>query len=182
MQIRNPFRTVSNREKILIYSAFVLLVAFLVYQFVFSPLLRTRREYGLQWMELENHVQEIEVIAQRYANEKGYLDSIIKTFERKKSISVLTFLENVAEEVGIKDNIEYIKPKGNEVGDGMTKTVVELKIDAISIVDFMRFLYRVEEERNGLIVSYLRVKPYFKDKSKSDVIFRITDVSIEQKR
>ena len=100
-----------------------LVAAFIVYQFVFSPLLRSRREYDLQWMELENHVQEIEVIAQRYANEKSYLDGVIKTFERKKSISVLTFLENVAEDVGIKENIEYIKPKGNEVGDGTAKTV-----------------------------------------------------------
>lgn len=179
MQIKNLFRTVSNREKILIYAAGMLLLAFVVYQFVFSPLLRARMEYDLQWGELENRVGDIEVIARRYASEKSYLDRIVKTLEKKKSISVLTFLENVAEEVGIKDNIEYIKPKGNETGDGISKTVVELKIDAISIIDLMRFLYRIEEERNGLIVSYLRVKPYFKDKSKSDVIFRIADVNIE---
>ena len=179
MQIKNLFRTVSNREKILIYAAGMLLLAFVVYQFVFSPLLRARMDYDLQWGELENRVGDIEVIARRYASEKSYLDRIVKTLEKKKSISVLTFLENVAEEVGIKDNIEYIKPKGNETGDGISKTVVELKIDAISIIDLMRFLYRIEEERNGLIVSYLRVKPYFKDKSKSDVIFRIADVNIE---
>ena len=179
MQVKNLFRTVSNREKILIYAACMLLLAFVVYQFVFLPLLHARREYELQWIELENRVGDIEVIARRYASEKSYLDRLVKTLERKKSISVLTFLENVAEDVGIKDNIEYIKPKGNETGDGISKTVVELKIDAISIVDLMRFLYRIEEERNGLIVSYLRVKPYFKDKSKSDVIFRIEDVNIE---
>lgn len=179
MQVKNLFRTVSNREKILIYAACMLLLAFVVYQFVFSPLLHARREYELQWIELENRVGDIEVIAQRYASEKSYLDRLVKTLERKKSISVLTFLENVAEDVGIMDNIEYIKPKGNETGGGISKTVVELKIDAISIVDLMRFLYRIEEERNGLIVSYLRVKPYFKDKSKSDVIFRIADVNIE---
>ncbi len=179
MQIKNLFRTVSNREKILIYAAGMLLLAFVVYQFVFSRLLRARMDYDLQWGELENRVGDIEVIARRYASEKSYLDRIVKTLEKKKSISVLTFLENVAEEVGIKDNIEYIKPKGNETGDGISKTVVELKIDAISIIDLMRFLYRIEEERNGLIVSYLRVKPYFKDKSKSDVIFRIADVNIE---
>jgi hypothetical protein len=179
LQIKNLFRTVSNREKILIYAAGMLLLAFVVYQFVFSPLLRARMEYDLQWVELENRVGDIEVIARRYASEKSYLDRIVKTLEKKKSISVLTFLENVAEEVGIKDNIEYIKPKGNETGDGISKTVVELKIDAISIIDLMRFLYRIEEERNGLLVSYLRVKPYFKDKSKSDVIFRIADVNIE---
>jgi len=179
LQVKNLFRTVSNREKILIYAACMLLLAFVVYQFVFLPLLHARREYEIQRVELENRVGDIEVIAQRYASEKSYLDRLVKTLERKKSISVLTFLENAAEDVGIKDNIEYIKPKGNETGDGISKTVVELKIDAISIVDLMRFLYRIEEERNGLIVSYLRVKPYFKDKSKSDVIFRIEDVNIE---
>ena len=179
MQLKNLFRTVSNREKILMFAALMLVTAFLVYQFLFSPLLRARREYDIQWMELENRVQDIEVIAQRYASEKSYLEGLLKTFERKKTTSVLTFLENIAGDVGIKDNIEYIKPKGNEVGDGVTKTVVELKIDAVYIVDLMRFLYRIEEERKGLVVNYLRIKPYFKDKKKSDVIFRIADITIE---
>ena len=179
MQVKNLFRTVTNREKILIYSAVALLLIFVVYQFLFSPLLRARKEYDLEWMELEGRVHEMEVIARRYESEKSYLESLETTFESKSNISVLTFLENVAEDVGIRDNIEYIKPKGNEAKDGITKTIVELKVDAISIVDLMRFLYRIEEERNGLVVNYLRVKPYFKDKTKSDVIFRIADVSIE---
>ncbi|UCB44279.1 MAG: type II secretion system protein M [Spirochaetota bacterium] len=179
MDMRNLFRRVSNREKILIFVTSVLLVAFLVYQFVFVPLMGVRREYDLEWMTLEKRFHELEALAQRYADEKSYLNALIKTFDTKKGISVLTFLENIAEDVGIRENIEYIKPRGSETKDGITRTTVELKIDAISIVDLMRFLYRIEEDRRGVTVSYLRLKPYFKNREKSDVIFRITDVDIE---
>jgi general secretion pathway protein M len=176
---RNLFRSVSNREKILIVITSVLLIVFLVYQLVFVPLVKARREYELEWMALEKRYNELEVLAQRYVEEKSYLVALTKTFESKRGVSVLTFLENSAEDVGIRDNIEYIKPRGNESKEGISRTTVELKIDAISIIDLMRYLYRIEEDRKGLTVSYLRLKPYFKDKEKSDVIFRITDVDIE---
>jgi hypothetical protein len=179
VDVRNLFRSVSNREKILILVSSVLLIAFLVYQFVFVPIMGIRREYDLEWMALEKKLHELEVLAQKYADEKSYLAALTKTFESKKGDSVLTFLENIAEEVGIRENIEYIKPRGSESNDGITRTTVELKIDTISIVDLMRFLYRIEEDRKGLTVSYLRLKPYFKDKEKSDIIFRLTDVDIE---
>jgi hypothetical protein len=179
VRVKQIFKNVSNREKILIFTAFFILAVFVVYQFVFVPLLSARDQYALEYREMQSRVAGMESVARRYAEEKAYLDGLMKSFERKKSVSVLTFLENAAENAGIRDNIEYIKPKGNETKNGMTRTVVELKVDAVSIVDLMRFLYRIEEERKGLVVSYLRIKPYFKDRSKSDVIFRIADVILE---
>jgi hypothetical protein len=179
VRVKQIFKNVSNREKILIFTAFFILAIFIVYQFVFVPLLSARDQYALEYREMQSRVAGMESVARRYAEEKAYLDGLMKSFERKKSVSVLTFLENAAENAGIRDNIEYIKPKGNETKNGMTRTVVELKVDAVSIVDFMRFLYRIEEDRKGLVVSYLRIKPYFKDRSKSDVIFRIADVILE---
>ena len=179
MRLKQAVRNVSNREKILIFAAFFAVVVFAVYQFVFSPLLDTRDRYALEYRELQSRVAGMEIVARRYAEEKAYLDALTGSFERKKSVSVLTFLESTAESTGIRDNIEYIKPKGNETRDGMIMTVVELKVDAVSIVDLVRFLYRIEEDRKGVVVSYLRIKPYFKDRSKSDVIFRIADVVLE---
>lgn len=179
MQLKQVFKGVSNREKILIFTALFVLVVFVVYQFVFVPLLGARDRYAMEYRELQSRVTGMETVAGRYAEEKAYLDGLLKSFEKKKSVSVLTFLENAAENAGIRDNIEYIKPRGTETVDGMTRAVVELKVDAVSIVDLMRFLYGIEEDRKGLVVSYLRIKPYFKDRSKSDVIFRIADMALE---
>ncbi|MBN2324732.1 MAG: type II secretion system protein M [Spirochaetes bacterium] len=177
--MKQVFKNVSNREKILIFTAIFALVVFIVYQFVFVPLIGARDQYALEYGNLQGRVEGMESVARRYAEESAYLEGLVKSFEKKKSVSVLTFLENAAEKAGIRDNIEYIKPKGNETKNGITRMVVELKVDAVSIVDLVRFLYRIEEDRQGLVVSYLRIKPYFKDRSKSDVIFRIADVTLE---
>jgi len=179
LDIRNLLRNVSNREKIFIYVALVLLISFLIYQIVFVPLLRARKEYEVEWAELEARFHELKVLAERYVAEKNNYDTLLKMFEEKRALSVLTYLENVAEDVGIRENIEYIKPKGNESKNSITKTMVEIKIDAISISDLMLFTYRIEEGRNGLIVSYLRLKPFFKNREKVDTIIRITDAIIE---
>jgi hypothetical protein len=40
------------------------------------------------------------------------------------------------------------------------------------------YLYGIEEKRNGLVVSYLRLKPFFREKGKVDAIVSVTDVVV----
>jgi len=79
----------------------------------------------------------------------------------------------------VRDNIEYIRPRGSETKEGITTASVEMKIDAISATDLFLFLGGIEKNRKGLIVSYLRLKPFFKEKDKVDVIVRVHDIIME---
>jgi hypothetical protein len=54
-----------------------------------------------------------------------------------------------------------------------------MKIDAISAADLFLFLGSIEKNRKGLIISYLRLKPFFKEKNKVDVIVRVLDIAVE---
>jgi general secretion pathway protein M len=179
VDIRNLLKNLSNRERILLYGAFVFILLFLIYQILFVPLLNSRRELVVENSVLETRFNELKSIAERYEAEKLTYTQFKEMLGRKKSLSVLTFLENISEMVGIRDNIEYIKPKGNERKEGIVKSGVEIKIDAVSVQKLIEFLYEIEENRNGLIVSYLRLKPFFKEKGKVDVIVGITDVTVE---
>jgi hypothetical protein len=99
--------------------------------------------------------------------------------KEKKSLSVLTYLENIAGELGIRGNIEYIRPKGRETKEGITSLGVEMKIDAIEVQKLIMYLYTIEERRNGLTASNLRLKPFFREKGKVDVIVTVTDVTAD---
>lgn len=163
----------------LIIGALLLLIIFLIYQVVFVPLLRTRDEYGREIAELENLYGSSKVLAERYLSQRTYYDSFRNQLQRKKSLSVLTYLENESQSAGIRDNIDYIRPKGSEARNGVTASSVEIKIDAISIRELLFFLGNIERNRNGLIISYLRLKPFFKEREKIDVIVRVTDVVVD---
>lgn len=179
MDFRSMFRNISNREKILIYCAAALLILFALYQVLFVPLLNSRRELELERELLESRFNKLKTLAAQYQEQQEAYENVKRMLDRKKSLSVLTYLEDVSEAVGIRDNIEYIRPKGRESQDGVAKEIVEIKIDAIPMRNLLQFLYEIENKRQGLIVSYLRLKPFFKEKGKADVILSITDVTIE---
>ena len=133
MDIRNLLKNLSNRERILLYGAFVFILLFLIYQILFVPLLNSRRELVAENNVLEARFNELKSIAERYEAEKLTYTQFKEMLDRKKSLSVLTFLENISEMVGIRDNIEYIKPKRNGRKEGIVKSGVEIKIDAIPV-------------------------------------------------
>ena len=54
LEIKSFLRNISNREKMLIIGACALVVIFLIYQFVYMPLMRVRDEYGSEQIDLEN--------------------------------------------------------------------------------------------------------------------------------
>jgi hypothetical protein len=176
--IREMLRKLSERERLLLFASIVLLLLFLVYQFGIFPFMRAKENYRLENARLSQSLRELRGIAEKYAGEKSYFDELGRLLGGKKSLSVLTYLENVAGEQGIRDRIEYIRPKGTEVKEGLTTLNVEMKIDGVEVSRLVMFLYGIEERRNGLVVSYLRLKPFFKEKGKVDAIVSVTDVAV----
>jgi len=156
-----------------------LLVVFLVYQLVFVPLLATREGLQYERTQLENQLGNIKVLAERYVSEHKYYNELVQSLKNKQDVSVLTYLENESQNAGIRDNIEYVRPRGDQKKDGVRLASVEIKIDAIPMRDLLLFLANVEQHRDGLIITYLRLKPFFKDREKVDVFVRITDVMVE---
>jgi len=179
LEIKSILRTASYREKALIAGALALLFVFLIYQVVYVPLMRTRDELGGEKLELENSFGSHELLAERYLASRSTYEQYRSRLERKKSLSVLTYLENEAQSAGIRENIEYIRPKGTELKNGINASTVEMKIDAIAARELLLFLASIEQHREGLLISYLRLKPFYKEKDKTDVIVRVTDITVE---
>jgi hypothetical protein len=178
VEIKGLLRNISGREKMFIIAAGALFIIFLIYQFVYIPLMRTRDEYGSEKIELENSYGSYELLAGRYLSARSGYDLYHSQLQEKKSLSVLTYLENEAQGAGIRDNIEYIRPRGAETKQGVTVSSVEMKINAISARDLFLFLGGIEKNRKGLIISYLRLKPFFKEKEEVDVIVRVNDITV----
>lgn len=176
--IREMLNKLSERERLLLFASVVLLFLFLVYQFGVFPFIRAKENYRLENVRLSQSLRELRGIAEKYAGEKSYFDDLGRLLSGKKSLSVLTYLENVAGEQGIRERIDYIRPKGTEVKEGLTTVNVEMKIDGVEVSRLVMFLYGIEEKRNGLIVSYLRIKPFFKEKGKVDAIVSVSDVAV----
>jgi hypothetical protein len=177
--LKDFLRKLSERERMLLFGTVPLLVFFLIYQFGVYPFVRSRERFRVENSELVTRLQELKSIAEKYVAEKAYYDELGDVLKEKKSLSVLTYLENIAGELGIRGGIEYIRPKGSETKEGITSLGVEMKIDAIEVQKLIMYLYTIEERRNGLTASNLRLKPFFREKGKVDVIVTVTDVTAD---
>jgi hypothetical protein len=172
-------KDLSTREMALIAAVLVLLVAFLVFQFVYVPLLRTREEYRVRVEDLTNSLDTMKTLAESYASDRLTYERMSGALRRKTSLSVLSYLESEARRAGVRDRIEYIRPGETEREDDVSTTHVEMKIDAIGMGEMILFLGNVEKNREGLVISYLRLKPFFRDRSKVDAVVRVRDVTVK---
>lgn len=171
-------RNLSGREKGLVVGAGVLLALFLVYQLGYVPLLRSRETYHNRAEEMESRLRTLSLLTEAHVESRERYRVLAGELEKKRGVSVLSFLEDEARRTGIRENIEYVKPRGTEEEEAVTKSLVEMKIDAVSLASLIEFLAGAEHNRKGLTVTYLRLKPFFKDRSKVDAVVRLTDVMV----
>ena len=176
---RRFLNSISLRDKLLIFITIFLLVLFLLYQFVILPLSDKKKELRIEEQTYMKELERLREIGNDYTVYRDKYLLLEKMIEGKRNSSVLTYLDNMSQTVGIRENIDYIRPAGKIEDNNLVKNIVEIKIDAVFVEDLVKFLNKIEKERPGLLIYSIRLKPFFKDKSKADAIVRIVDVDIK---
>ncbi|MFW6180516.1 MAG: type II secretion system protein GspM [Spirochaetota bacterium] len=180
MKLSGLWSRLSAREKLLILGTGVLLALFLVYQAGYAPLLRARAAYRAQAEEMAGRLQTLTLLAEAHLQSRERYRTLAGALDRGERASVLSYLEDEAHRAGVRELIEYIRPGSTGREGVVTRSQVEMKIDAVNLAGLVEFLSAVERNREGLTVTYLRLKPFFRDRSKVDALVRITDVTVEE--
>jgi len=176
---RSLFGTISIRDKLLIFITIIVLVVFIIYQFVALPLSEKKRGLITEEQKYREELKRLREVGGQFVEYKHKYDSLKNMLEKKKGNSVLTYLDNMSQSAGIRENIDYIKPSGTVEDKNLIKNIVEIKVDAVVVNDLVKFMNKIENGRDGLLVYSIRLKPFFKDRSKTDAIVRIIDIDIK---
>jgi len=176
----NFLGSISNRDKLLIFVTAFFLILFLLYQFVALPLSEKKRELQIQEETYMKELERLREIGKEYVEYKNKYLALTEMIEKKRNSSVLTYLDNMSQSLGIRDNIDYIRPNGTIEDDDLIKNIVEIKIDAIVVDDLVKFMNKIENQRPGLLIYSIRLKPFFKDRSKTDATIKIIDINLKE--
>ena len=179
---RNLLGTVSMRDKLLILVTAILLFVFVIYQFIALPLSEKKKKLIMEEKAYSEEFKKLREVGGQFIEYKQKYDFLKSMIEKKRGSSVLTYLDNMSQSIGIRDNIDYIKPGGTVEDKNLIKKIVEIKIDAIVVDDLVKFMNKIENGRDGLLVYSIRLKPFFKDRSKTDAIVKIIDVDFKEIR
>ncbi|UCH21756.1 MAG: type II secretion system protein M [Deltaproteobacteria bacterium] len=149
----------SKREKYAIWVASALIGLFAITQLIVVPLLdkRNRLIRGIQ-VQTEAY-QDMLKLKNEYETLKKRADTATKSITaREKGFTLFSFLDQLAGQAGLKDNIAYMKPSMSVQENSPYKTsVVETKLQTVTLERLTAYIYMIETSRNMVKLKKLSI-------------------------
>jgi general secretion pathway protein M len=135
----------ARREKYLVSVAACCIAIFLVFQFLIFPFFENRRRIQRGLKAKEKGLEEIVKLRAEYqAHQKGSQGIQQTVARRKKGFTLFSFLEEAAGEAEVKARIKYMKPSISSGTGPYKESMVEMKLEAITLQQLVGYLYRIE--------------------------------------
>ncbi|MCP3940081.1 MAG: general secretion pathway protein GspM [Desulfobacteraceae bacterium] len=160
----------STREKNILAGAGILVLIFIVVQFVFLRTFDKKNDLERILMVETQTLEKVSQLQKQYLalgmdNKKG----IMKT--RQRDFTLFSFLDLQASKSGVKENIGYMKPFSQDMENTPYKiSTVKLKLVKINLQQFINFIEGVETSKNGVKIVSLSATKVGKKQNMLDVL------------
>jgi type II secretory pathway component PulM len=176
---KSGIEKLSSRERWVLFGGIGFVVCFAVLQLVIIPVLDAQNnlEKSISRKKLElNKIRELQQDYYALKSEEGTVQARIN--QRKSGFTLFTFLDQQATEAKVKKQIMYMKPS-TVAGDQLNETMVEMKLQQITLNDLVGFLRLVESEKNVVFIRRFSVQESGDKQGYFDSILQI--VTFEKK-
>ena len=166
-----PF-TITKREKYAVWLAGALIAVVILMQVIIFPLVNTRQQLNRQIEVQAQTLKEMLVLKANYESTKKVADSEKDRIAgRSSGFTLFSFLDTLAGQVGLKDRIAYMKPSKTTVENSpYALSVVETKLQNITMKQLTSYLYRIETSNNLVRVKGLSISKTGKQAGTIDAV------------
>lgn len=166
---------ITRREKyaILLGGCFVLL--YVVVQFVIFPFIDKRNRLERLLETQTKALVEMHLLKTEYEslNQKAEF-SKTRFSKRPEGFTLFSFLDKLAGECGVKENVAYMKPsKIDQKNSEYKLSTVEMKLQGITMHQLNPFLYKVEMSENHVSVRRMSISKTSQKEGYIDVVMQI---------
>jgi general secretion pathway protein M len=164
----------AKREKYLISVAACCIAVFLFFQFLIFPFFenRTRIRRGLK--AKEKGLEEIVNLRDEYqAYQKGSQGIQQRLASREQGFTLFSFLEKAACEAEVKARIKYMKPSVSSGTGPYKESMVEMKLEAITLQQLVGYMYRIESPDNLVNIKRISISQNKKEQGYLDAIIQV---------
>jgi general secretion pathway protein M len=132
---------------------------FVVIQFIVFPLFDKKARLQRAIAVKTDAIVEMQRLQAEYDLLKSHADqSKVRFDKRPKGFTLFSFLDQLAGQTGVKDNIAYMKPSKTAPKSGpFSISSVEMKIQAVTLNQITQYLYKVETSPNMVTVKRLSI-------------------------
>jgi general secretion pathway protein M len=169
----------NKREKIVVGIGGISLFLFIVLHFIAFPLADKRAKLAKGVALRGKEVIEMRGMQSRYqelSKQSGSLTSFLA--KRDAGFSLFSFLEKNAADSQVKEHITYMKPSESPKNELFKQSLVEMKLQAISLKQLVDFLEKTESTENLVGVDKITIQENTKEGATLDVTLKM--VSVDQ--
>jgi general secretion pathway protein M len=164
-----------RREKLIIIGGMVAVTLFFFYRFGLSPALERLRMLDRLVATKERNLHEMRTLRDTYLAQKRLMEEVNQSLaQRGQDFAVFSFLEDLANKTGIKNNIMYMKPALTTPGELFRESSVEMRLEGIGLQQLTSYLYDIEQAPQLLRVRRMHIKPRAANPDQLDVTFQVS--------
>ena len=167
----------AKREKYFVFTAAALVLAFLLLQFLVLPFFEKWDRFQKGIMAKEKELKEITVLSARYQDLKknsSQMENILS--RRNRSFTLFSFLEHAAGEAQVKDHIKYMKPSTSKGSGPYIESLVEMKLEGITLDQLVNYLYRIEKPEDLTVIRRVSISDNKKEEGYLDSILQVLTI------
>jgi len=120
-------------------------------------------------------LKKIDLLRSQHLETKQKLD-IVKAKLKKmpKDFSLISFVEKLADQENIRENIGSQKPKTLPLNEDYEESSVEIQMSNINLDRLVNFIHKIENSGHLLKVKQLRMKTKYNDRDLLSVTLQVT--------
>jgi len=168
---------VSRRERMVIGIGGAVVLIFLILRVGVFPLLDKRNQLASGIVTREQALAEMRDLQVTYRELHGKANLLLDQLGgREANFSLFSFLEQMAAKSEVKKNIAYMKPS-NVASDGPFKeTLVEMKLQEVTLKQLVDFLILVEAPEKIVALKRISIQENSQAKEALDVIIQVVSL------
>jgi general secretion pathway protein M len=149
----------AKRERYFVMIAGCFIALFIVIQYLIAPFFEKRERLQKGIKAKEAGLAEIVRLSTEYRSVKSGSQGMQKLLtDREKGFTLFAFLERAAGETGVKERIKYMKPSSSKGTGPYKESMVEMKLEGITLNQLAGYLYRVESPEKAIVIKRISIK------------------------
>jgi general secretion pathway protein M len=171
-----------GRAKLAITVGGVAVALLLFYRFGLSPTLERLRMLDRLIAIKERELHEMKTLRETYLAQNRVMAEVKQSLtQRDKDFAIFSFLEDLANKTGIKNNIKSMTPALSTPGELFRESSVEMRLEGIALQQLSRYLYDIERAPQLLRVRRMHIKPRPADPDLLDVTFQVSTFYLQER-
>ena len=171
----------TEREKRFVAGGVLLLTILLTFSFAINPRLDRAKTLRRVLVQKEGSLQELQIMCEEHAALQDLvMDMRSRIAGQQEGPSLLSFLEQIASECGLRENVVHIRPVTSLLDNTYVETSAEVRLESITLEQVIRFILRIHFSKRSTGITALHIRRSTKTSSMLDATVKAVRLALPQ--